>query len=1264
MESRLTLHRASAFVVSFAVVLFGGWSGDALSRTTDLSPTPPDLTTTVAPNVAVTFDDSGSMASNFMGDTRPFDGNNWTNDPWRCAGVIDPRVSDKDDRRSSAMNGVYYNPNINYTPPVYADGTAFPNADATLSNVWLDGIDVNRPTNASKASSPSYYGNVNGSNSSSDSRTTNMLGVIKGGRNPADNRWGCNSGTNGPFDGNTPDANGLKPTGGPYYYRLKSGVNITNADGSIKTSTLYVSSNWEPVAVTTDQYQNFANWYAYYRTRNLMTRTTLSQAFSKIGDTIRIAWQSMTNSQAPGVTFNSTTTMQNIGVLNSTVRQNMYNWIFQVAGAYTTPARAATIRAGNLFARSLTKDSLDPYWNGATGTDSADLVCRKNFHMLVTDGYWNERDPSPPAPGNGVAALSSATTSNSAQTLPDNTAYSPTASVSKIYGNVASGDPAIYTTSMANIAWYYWATDLQPKLTNGVKPYWQDLSAPTGVKVDPNNPGATPAVYWNPANDPATWQHVSQFYVTLGVAGTLDYPNDYTALLNGTKAWPYPVNNSGEAVDDTWHGAVNSRGGFFNASNPATLVASLINIINSVIAASSSAVSATLNTGVLGANSLTYTPGFQSSDWTGSFTASRVLTNGSLGSVVWQAGPKLDARQSSGRLIATSSGPGTGTGIPFTDASIKQNAATLYAILNSSDGSGSTGSQDKLAPNRIAWIGGSRVDEGVLLRARSTVLGAIVNSQPVYVSYPSGGYRDFFPPSADGTAAPETTAYQGDATKAYSQFVANNLTRAPTVYVGANDGMLHAFDATDAASGGSERWAFVPSAVYGNLVSLSAKQKTSDAPIQYNPTVDASPIYRDVYFSQGGAGAQGWHTILVGGLRLGGRGVYALDITNPVAGSTSDVASKVLWEFTSTSKDGTTNTGANLGYTFGTPNVGRLSNGKWVVLVPAGYFPSSTDPAPAAASNMYSSLFVLDAQTGKLLKEFKTPTTYNGASVESWGLGSPVLGDYNNDQIDDVAFAGDLAGNLWRFDLTNLTAGNVDLLYQPASVGDQPITVMPRLFPDPTSQYFIVVFGTGKYLGLEDRTTVNAKTQAVYGIRDPGLATGAPSLPVKLASLLQQQLAEDTTTGARGLTRNTITASSKGWYFNLNISGVLGEKVVATPVALFDTNRVIITTLIPTSADPCDPGRAGALIVADAASGGAADGVSGNGSFASGYYFAGGRLKNVAASGGITVATLVGGGTLVLPGTTPAGGTSGKNSNTTLTKPIWRRRSWRILNDQ
>jgi type IV pilus assembly protein PilY1 len=1184
-----TGHAHGVFALALLLTLGAGLrSAPALAAvyyTVDLGTTPPDLTKGVDPNIAVTFDDSGSMSRDYMGDNRPFDNAGWGSAPWRCAGVIDPRVTAAGDLRAHAMNGVYYNPNVQYLPPLYADGTVFPNADASLVAVWRDGILRNRPLAAA------------------DPGTTDFTRA-----------WQC--------------ANGLaNPVGtGPFYWRLKAGVDI-GTPVAVNTAALYTVANWEAIAVPASEYQNWANWWAYYRTRNLMTRTALSRVFGGLGDNIRVVFQNINSNTAtyPWLAKNVTT----LGAFSGAVRSGFFNWVYQVPASGSTPDRAATIRAGEFFtggAGSVQFTSADPYWNGLSGADKADLTCRQNFHMLVTDGYWNETDPNLPSGYfNGEAS----------RMLPDATAYNAGAATSRIFSEVGG---APYDSSLANIAFYYWASDLRADLANNVPAYFPDKT--TGVTDAPvtgviSNPAAIPEIYYNPANDPASWQHVVQFMVTLGVAGTLNYPLDFTALRTGARTWPRPLNNAASAVDDTWHASVNGRGDYFSASDPGELVSKLQDIINSIIARRSSSTASSLSTAVLTVNTVSYSTGYDSSDWSGTATARMVdADTGLFGSTLWDAGCKLSGgfcvatgtnpgagRDPDTRVTLTAQGTGAGQGIAFRWAALP---TALQSLLNQDE----NGVSDGHGSARLDFLRGDRGSEGVLFHRRGSVLGAVVNSQALYVAAPDSGYRDTFP-----AGTPEQVAAAAGTT--YEQFVFDHRSRAPTIYLGANDGMLHAIDATATAAGGGERWAYVPYTLYPTLSKISATNYT------LQPMVDATPIERDVFF--GGA----WHTILVGGLRLGGRGIYALDITSPTASEASPGA-KVLWEFNHASSGG-----ADLAYTYAQPNVARLANGKWVVLVPVGYFPhGSTAPA---ASNSYSSLFVLDAQTGTLIRQIKTSSAPQTA-VLSYGLAAPVLGDYQNDQIDDVAFAGDIQGNLWRFDLSAANPANwsVDLIFKPLTPGARPITVMPRLFADVFTRKFDVVFGTGKYLGLSDRTNAGVPAQAIYGVREYGAA--APAYPITDSQLVLQDLGT-LANGARVLTDLPVTAGHRGWYFLLDSAP--GECSVVSPVALFNTNRAVLATLIPGGSDPCNPSRQGAVMVINAANGGASAGLA---SLAlgfdvpSGYAVAGISVGNPPAAGTLPVATRVGGGNLMLPGILLPGGSTFQFSDS-----YWRRRSWRVL---
>jgi len=1253
----------------------------------DLSPTPPDLTTSVSPNIVVTFDDSGSMDSNFMGDFRPFDTGTWSG-PWFCAGSIDPRITDPTNIKSHSMNGTYYNPLalVAYTAPQKEDNTLMPNADATLAAVWTDGMSINRPTSPNSPAAATYTNNPLGPGTTlaNDTRRGILNGVktvtpgsargagvqcpgnadagscsCSGSGNnrvctwtvTVDNRWKCGFGTS-PMDGVTANPNGgTYPNGGPYYYRLKSTVVIpTNTFGNPTAAgltALYTAANWEAIPVPVAEYQNFANWFAYYRTRNLMTRTALSRVFAQFGDNIRAAWQNINNGT---YLLPATTIITNLNDTNAAApnyRKQFYDWLFLVGAAGTTPDRLAAIRAGNFFTRGNTSNLKDPYWEPGQGTQPGrELACRQNFHMLVTDGYWNEGNPTPPAGFFGVQ--------NPPGSLPDGTAFSRSDLASRVFwdvpvsptGSCSSDGSTDCYPSMADIAFFYWAKDLRTDLSNIVPTYIPDKTTgitgtiPLGAGQDPLQ---NKEIYFNPANDPASWQHVVQFMVTLGIAGRLQFSNDVDCinpqndlckLREGQSnsasitGWPQPARNAPPAIDDTWHAAINSRGSYFSASNPTALVQHLTDIINNILSrhGNSTALSATMSTLTLGTQG--YSAGYDTSDNSGFlyqqnldpvtgepsdpiWDAGCLLTGGTFTAGVCTLPPPPLPDASVGRTIITSNDSGTAS-VSFTSFSSLSTAEQSAlnqdptSTIKCTSPTGNTNGCDGNGQVRANWLRGVRTNESIppLMRHRSSVLGAIINSQPRYVSAPTGGFTDNFPPGSPEALAATPDANGVAGANSYAQYVNTNKNRAPMVYVGANDGMLHAFDGVL----GHERWAYMPMTLFGidNVGSESdttviAKrrlaQTTNTATYKNSPTVDNTAVVQDVFIN----GA--WHTVLIGSLRYGGRGIYAIDVTNPAA-------PVFLWE-----RNYTMSGFQHLGYTYAYPNVARLSynGGKWVVLLASGYFPlpdlTPPDPVSNDPSANQTSLFVIDLQTGSLIREI--PTTLTAPS--SYGLSTAAAYDLNSDQVDDIAVAGDLAGNLWRFDLSSTSASSwtVDLMFKTytsaGEIGRHPISAMPVGLRDPVAQAPMWIFGTGKFLGLCDRTAssppsncgpdANTALQQFYGIRDYGTASSNyPILPTQLNSWI---IAEDASL-VRRLSGPTVVANNRGWTIPLdsNLTGELGERVVVSIVPFYSANYAIMTSLIPTSNDPCLPARRGAIMVVDGATGGplVASPLSGGGS--------------------------------------------------------------------
>jgi type IV pilus assembly protein PilY1 len=1297
----------------------------------DLSPTPPDLTASVDPNIVVTFDDSGSMASNFMGDFRPFDNGSWTG-PWFCAGSIDPRVTSATNIKSHSMNGVYYNalpPSattlLTYTTPVKEDNSIFPSADASLTRVWADGIAINRPANAVAAAAATYLNNPQGPSTTlaGDNRVGNLMGVktVTPGSNrgngvqcPAnadsgscrctgsgsgrtcswtvttDNRWQCGYSTS-PMDGVTvnPDG-GTYPNGGPYYYRLKSTVSIPvdtfgNPTSAGRTA-LYTATNWEAVPVPTSEYQNFANWYAYYRTRNLMTRSALSRVFGQFGDNIRATWQNINNG-----TFNlpSTTIITNLNDTNSAAanyRKQFFDWVFSVGASGSTPNRASTIRAGNFFTRANTQNLRDPYWEPGQGTQPGrELACRQNFHMLVTDGYWHEGNPSAPS---GFF-----TVQNPPGTLPDGTTFSRSDPTSRVFWNVpaspsgsCSPDPGgtdCYP-SLADIAFFYWAKDLRTDLANTVPPYLPDkttqITGSTPLQTG-DDPLQNREIYYNPVNDPASWQHVVQFMVTLGIAGQLQFSddtdctnpqNDLCKLRKGQSnsagitGWPIPANNDPKAIDDTWHAAINSRGSYFSASNPTALVQHLTDIINNILSrkGSSTALSATMST--LTAGTQGYSAGYDTSDYSGFLIKQNLDPDtGEAGATIWDAGcfltggtfsggvctlpPGALPDASIGRRILTANDSGT-TSRSFTSFTSLTTAEQVAlnqdpnSTTKCTSQSANTNGCDGNGQIRADWLRGVRTNETVppLLRHRSSVLGAIINSQPRYVSAPTGGFSDNFPPGSPEAIAATPDANGVPGAGSYAQYVNNNRNRQPTVYVGANDGMMHAFDGVT----GAERWAYMPMTLFGVdgvsgepdatvIAKRRLAQTTNTAVYKNAPTVDNTAVVQDVFM--GGA----WHTVLVGTLRYGGRGVYALDITDPTAPT-------FLWE-----RNYTMSGFQHLGYTYAYPNIGRVSynGGKWVVLLASGYFPlpdlTPPDPVSNDTAANQTSLFVIDLQSGNLIREIQA-----GTAPTSFAMSTPAVYDLNSDEVDDIAVAGDLAGNLWRFDLSSASSGSwtVDLMFKTytsaGEIGRHPISAMPVGLRDPVAQAPMWVFGSGKFLGLCDRTAssppsncgpdANTATQAFFGVRDYGTAsTNYPILPTQLNSWT---IAEDSSTHIRSLSGPTVVTNNRGWTIPLDSAQThqFGERVVVNVVPFYSANYAILTTLIPSGNDPCSPDRLGAIMAVDGGTGGplvssplGGGGPSGNATNAVVGQVVNSRAIPIA---GITAVVGSQGGPLLLPG--------------------------------
>lgn len=572
-----------------------------------------------------------------------------------------------------------------------------------------------------------------------------------------------------------------------------------------------------------------------------------------------------------------------------------------------------------------------------------------------------------------------------------------------------------------------------------------------------------------------------------------------------------------------------------------------------------SGTSAAASTAVLQSDTLLYTAGFRSEDWTGTLIARKINTDGTLSLPdcieCWDTEKRLATTDPSARNIVTVKYEVdedvnlTRTAVDFDidNLGAEQKAALNRPVVGSEP--------DNLGEARVAWLrGDEEANESFRRRLSDSgdlrLLGDIVNSNPQFIGRTYHG-------SGRLLGAP------------------SDRVRPDVIYIGANDGMLHAVN----AESGAELFAFVPGSLLmpetgqsfsllNRLMSPSYTRSVSE----HRYSVDGTPAVEEAFIGDA------WKTVLVGTQGAGGRSVFALDVTNPQSFTTANV----LWEFTD----------PDLGYNVGQPAIARLKTGdntyEWVAMFGNGYNGVSQS----------AMLFIVRLSDGQLIQKIDTGV---GDGSNPNGLASPKWTHWPaNDLNANRIYAGDLFGNLWRFDVSNPASRSVSLMFTAKDANDeegvaQPITVRPTVATAPDDRNsLIVAFGTGSYFRVPD--AADRQTQTLYAIRDTVAATDFPVLRTQL--LRQEITAQDSvnigdiTYKLRRVSANSFEPEEdavpyRGWYLDLKWEDEVGERVISE--ASFSSgparNRIRFTTLIPDE-DPCSGGRRGFLYDLDLLSGG------------------------------------------------------------------------------
>jgi type IV pilus assembly protein PilY1 len=645
---------------------------------------------------------------------------------------------------------------------------------------------------------------------------------------------------------------------------------------------------------------------------------------------------------------------------------------------------------------------------------------------------------------------------------------------------------------------------------------------------------------------------------------------------------------------------------YFLVTNATTLKAQMTKAFNDIVQNTNSvtAVSVDVPGGTITAGADLYRTRFEAEGWVGDVIRERLTENTTGLNYVrtWSAAEMLSNRTTARKIYYSAAGVATPTLREFSWANIN-GQPTDVAWKTALNINPATNTPDGKAEQRVAFLRGENDTLRVrkkLTSGKSNILGDIVNSSPVRVN--GALYRAS---AADGL--------EGSGSN-YSGFVTGQAGKPEMIYVGANDGMLHAFR----AGTGEEEFAFVPTAVRANLNLLTASNYGVKDGIEHRYYVDGTPTVSDVYF--GGE----WHKVLVGSLGAGGRAVFAMDITDPTA-------PKLLWEFGSGQDN-------NMGNSVAQPTIARLNDpssgkGKWVALVPNGYQGGNSLAGTGGAS-----LFVIDISNGSVLRRLDVDAGATAAELGTLGNGLSRISavDGNGDGKADMAYAGDLMGNVWRFDMRSgdITAWTVQKLFtaKDADGVRQPITAAPYVIGHPLGRGDLVMFGTGRLLTATDKSSTQKQT--VYGIWDrySEFNSVAPSpLPTtnKTRSNLQAQTFTELVAGSGNYgisktnmqwykttaTGTTDTDVDKwGWYVDLPRNG---EKMTYD-MTLY--GKGLFFSTIRTSEDPCSAGLSGTLYGIDPNSGGQTNYVvfdmNGDGAFNASDAVGGGTVSGTQTGAG------------------------------------------------
>jgi type IV pilus assembly protein PilY1 len=1102
----------------------------------DVDQSPLIVSEPLPPNIVLMLDDSGSMAWDYMPNLS--------------------RDSSSVYWRSSLVNRVYYDPSVTYYPPFKADGERYP-AITTFPDAPLSGYDS---ASASKSipnwRSPfkNFYFGKSGS------------GVCPSGTTESgwDNDY-CYTST---WRSDLQDLYYTeRKVGGTryYYYSKKQFVAFayTKANGNevfVSSSCADKPSNitgtcvdaadtsgtTAPAGVVVSE--NVANWFSYYRTRVFASKAGVMNAFTTLDPAFRVGFGSIN-----GGTYGSN---DNDDYLGLPIYSDSHAYISKVQ-PFGRPSSSGSRSTLYHWLENLRANSSFSGGSSFGGTPLRQAL------VSVGEYYKNEDQPwevGYDEKGNHDSSQYSCRPSFSIL-MSDGYWNGDSPSV----GNLDKGERKPFkgdgqSNYLADVAFKYWKTDLRSNLKDDV-----------------------PVT----SRDEASWQHMTTFTIGLGVEPSL--ANDGGGSMTDIFNWARTGDSGsidvdafdwgGDEIADLAHAAVNGRGGFFSARDPKQFADGLRQALADIAATPGAGSSPSFSGGeTLTSNTRQYAASYMTGSWFGELkSVGYDSTTGTFSVDPWSASSQFPAAND--RNIWTIDA--SGAAVEFKAGTLGNYLKTLGDNLYLSDPKGAAWGE-----HIVNYLRGDQTYEDSAtspltgaLRKRDSLLGDIVTSTPVVIGDPKA---DLYKHILDKTYF-EGLSGTGD----YKAFVTAKSGRTPIVYVAANDGMLHAFS----SSTGAEVFAYIPGTVVNGTGDASLARLANPEYGVYNPVDGTQPVPHQFY-NDGKLTTQNvyigneWKTILVGTTGRGtSRTVYALDITNPADLADSTKAKDaILWE--RSAGDGKSND-EWIGMALGRPTISLIkgsgtNKGQWVAHLGNG--PNS--------EKGQSALLQFDLATGDL-------KVYATGTMKANGLAGPyVIQTDDTDGLSEYAFAGDLQGNVWRFELSP-NGGNVSQPIYVAKHGSnrQPITSDMYATQNPKTGAIWVFFGTGRFLTGSDILESDPKVQTWYGLRALAGPSGLSEVTASLSrsDLQAREILAEKQVGnnidrvtSRGGFSDLTSDGNAGWYMDL-VSPGEGAKVKEGERIVYQTQliggRLIVNTLIPKSSSPCDTSPGGATLIVDPFSG-------------------------------------------------------------------------------